>query len=54
MYFSLLEGVVSRVIRHRLGVEEASAAATTLFLSGALAPRPRRRRTAQRADPGAA
>ncbi|NVI86856.1 TetR/AcrR family transcriptional regulator, partial [Actinomadura sp. BRA 177] len=26
MYFSLLEGVVSRVIRHRLGVEEASAA----------------------------
>ncbi|MFA1543620.1 TetR/AcrR family transcriptional regulator [Actinomadura monticuli] len=41
MYFSLLEGVVSRVIRRRLSVEEASAAVTTLFLSGALAaPRP--------------
>ncbi|TDC79072.1 TetR/AcrR family transcriptional regulator [Actinomadura sp. 7K507] len=38
LYFSLLEGVVSRVIRHRLSVEEASASATTLFLSGALAP----------------
>ncbi|MFA1547056.1 TetR/AcrR family transcriptional regulator [Actinomadura chokoriensis] len=41
LYFSLLEGVVSRVIRHRLGVEEASAAVTTLFLSGALARPPR-------------
>ncbi|MGP4028191.1 TetR/AcrR family transcriptional regulator [Actinomadura sp. 3N407] len=40
LYFSLLEGVVSRVIRHRLSVEEASASATTLFLSGALAPPP--------------
>ncbi|SFO75691.1 MULTISPECIES: TetR/AcrR family transcriptional regulator [Actinomadura] len=40
LYFSLLEGVVSRVIRHRLGVEEASAAVTTVFLSGALAPPP--------------
>ncbi|GAA1800195.1 TetR/AcrR family transcriptional regulator [Actinomadura chokoriensis] len=40
MYFSLLEGVVSRVIRNRLDVEEAGAAATTLFLSGALAPPP--------------
>lgn len=40
LYFSLLEGVVSRVIRHRLSVEEASASATTLFLSGALAPQP--------------
>jgi AcrR family transcriptional regulator len=40
MYFSLLEGVVSRVIGHRLDVEEAAAAATTLFLSGALAPPP--------------
>ncbi|MFG2019583.1 TetR/AcrR family transcriptional regulator [Actinomadura geliboluensis] len=37
MYFSLLEGVVSRVVRRRLGVEEASDAVTTLFLSGALA-----------------
>ncbi|MFB4310233.1 TetR/AcrR family transcriptional regulator [Actinomadura sp. GTD37] len=41
LYFSLLEGVVSRVVRQRLGVEEASAAVTTLFLSGALAPPPR-------------
>ena len=40
LYFSLLEGVVSRVIRHRLSVEEASAYATTLFLSGALAAPP--------------
>ena len=38
LYFSLLEGVVSRVTRHKLTVEEASAAVTTLFLSGALAP----------------
>jgi AcrR family transcriptional regulator len=37
MYFSLLEGVVSRVAGRRLGVEEAGAAVTTLFLSGALA-----------------
>lgn len=37
LYFSLLEGVVSRVIARRLGVEEASASVTTLFLSGALA-----------------
>ncbi|MER7545697.1 TetR/AcrR family transcriptional regulator [Actinomadura sp.] len=42
LYFSLLEGVVSRVLRDRLGVEEATAAATTLFLSGALAPPARR------------
>lgn len=40
LYFSLLEGVVSRVIRRRLGVEEASASVTTLFLSGALARPP--------------
>lgn len=40
MYFSLLEGVVSRVIRRRLDVDEASAAVTTLFLSGALTPPP--------------
>ncbi|TDD76750.1 TetR/AcrR family transcriptional regulator, partial [Actinomadura darangshiensis] len=38
LYFSLLEGVVSRVARHRLGVEEAGTAVTSLFLSGALAP----------------
>ncbi|TYB41337.1 TetR/AcrR family transcriptional regulator [Actinomadura chibensis] len=40
LYFSMLEGVVSRVVGRRLGVEEASASVTTLFLSGALAPRP--------------
>ena len=40
LYFSLLEGVVSRVISRRLGVEEASASVTTLFLNGALAPPP--------------
>ncbi|QKW36362.1 TetR/AcrR family transcriptional regulator [Actinomadura sp. NAK00032] len=37
LYFSLLEGVVSRVARRSLDVEEAGAAVTTLFLSGALA-----------------
>ncbi|MFI0487420.1 TetR/AcrR family transcriptional regulator [Actinomadura sp. 9N215] len=40
LYFSLLEGVVSRVARRRLGVDEASASVTTLFLSGALARHP--------------
>ncbi|RSN52769.1 MULTISPECIES: TetR/AcrR family transcriptional regulator [Actinomadura] len=37
LYFSLLEGVVSRVVRRRMGVEEACAAVTALFLTGALA-----------------
>ncbi|QFG19823.1 TetR/AcrR family transcriptional regulator [Actinomadura sp. WMMB 499] len=37
LYFSLLEGVVSRVVRQRMGVEEAAAAVTALFLTGALA-----------------
>ncbi|MFC4053624.1 TetR/AcrR family transcriptional regulator [Actinomadura syzygii] len=40
LYFSLLEGVVSRVVGRRLEVEEASASVTSLFLSGALAPKP--------------
>ncbi|MBE1536318.1 TetR/AcrR family transcriptional regulator [Actinomadura algeriensis] len=37
LYFSLLEGVVPRVVRHRMGVEEAGTAVTALFLTGALA-----------------
>ncbi|OLT21724.1 hypothetical protein BJF79_46650 [Actinomadura sp. CNU-125] len=37
LYFSLLEGMVSRVVGHRMGVEEASAAVTAVFLTGALA-----------------
>ncbi|MBC6466404.1 TetR/AcrR family transcriptional regulator [Actinomadura alba] len=36
LYFGLVEGAVSRVIQGRLGVEQASAAITTIFLTGAL------------------
>lgn len=36
IYASLLEGIVARVIQGHLGVEEASAAITTVFLTGAL------------------
>ncbi|WP_344398156.1 hypothetical protein, partial [Actinomadura alba] len=36
LYISLLEGAVSRVIQGRLGVEQTSAAITTLFLNGVL------------------
>jgi hypothetical protein len=34
IYVALLEGAVSRVIRHRMRVEEASTAVTTIFLNG--------------------
>jgi TetR/AcrR family transcriptional repressor of mexCD-oprJ operon len=36
LYISLLEGAVSRVIQGQLGVEQTSAAITTLFLNGVL------------------
>jgi AcrR family transcriptional regulator len=36
IYIGLLEGAISRVLRGRLGVEEASAAITKVFLQGAL------------------
>ncbi|WP_222720491.1 TetR/AcrR family transcriptional regulator [Actinomadura sp. HBU206391] len=36
LYFGLIEGAVSRVIQGQLGVEQASAAITTVFLTGAL------------------
>ncbi|MFC5751097.1 TetR/AcrR family transcriptional regulator [Actinomadura rugatobispora] len=36
IYVALLEGAVSRVIRGRLGVEEASSAITAIFLNGVL------------------
>jgi TetR/AcrR family transcriptional repressor of mexCD-oprJ operon len=36
LYFGLVEGAVSRVVQGRLGVEQASAAITTIFLTGAL------------------
>ncbi|MFB9830802.1 TetR/AcrR family transcriptional regulator [Actinoallomurus acaciae] len=36
VYFGLLEGTVSRVIQGQLGVEQASAAITGIFLNGVL------------------
>ncbi|MFD0692296.1 TetR/AcrR family transcriptional regulator [Actinomadura fibrosa] len=36
VYFALLEGAVSRVIQDQLGVEQASAAITAVFLDGVL------------------
>jgi TetR/AcrR family transcriptional repressor of mexCD-oprJ operon len=38
LYVSLLEGVIRRTLDGRLGAEEASAAITSVFLSGAAIP----------------
>jgi AcrR family transcriptional regulator len=38
LYTALLEGVIGKGLHHQLGVEQAAAAVTSVFLAGAAAP----------------